>query len=39
MNYSWIGDAKTESPVPGTQFATFEDNDSIGFGLRVGYSF
>lgn len=39
MNYSWIGDAETESPVPGTQFATFEDNDSIGFGLRVGYSF
>jgi long-subunit fatty acid transport protein len=44
INYSWIGDAETEAPslpgVPaGTQFATFEDNDSIGFGLRVGYSF
>jgi long-subunit fatty acid transport protein len=43
INYSWIGDAETEAPSlvapAGTQFATFEDNDSIGFGLRVGYSF
>jgi long-subunit fatty acid transport protein len=40
VSYSWIGDAETEAPGPSTaQFSSFEDNDSIGFGLRVGYSF
>lgn len=44
VSYSWIGEAQTEAPSalgapPGTQFANFADNNALGFGLRVGYSF
>jgi long-chain fatty acid transport protein len=42
INYTWIGDAETQAPNPfplGTQFSSFTDNDAIGVGLRVGYSF
>jgi long-subunit fatty acid transport protein len=40
ISYSWIGNAETEAPfAAGTQFSSFENNDSIGFGLEVGYSF
>lgn len=43
-SYTWIGDAQTEAPAsvggtPGDQFAEFEDNHALGFGLRIGYSF
>ena len=43
VNYTFIGDATTEAPTPpfpaGTTFANFNDNNALGFGLRVGYSF
>ena len=43
-SYTWVGDAQTEAPfsvggTPGDQFAVFEDNTAIAFGLRIGYSF
>lgn len=42
INYTLVGDAITQAPQPfpdGTTFANFNDNDAIGFGLRVGYTF
>jgi long-chain fatty acid transport protein len=42
INYTWIGDAETQAPDPapiGTQFSSFRNNDAIGVGLRIGYSF
>jgi long-chain fatty acid transport protein len=42
VSYIWIGDAKTEAPAPapeGTTLANFEDNNAIGVGFKVGFSF
>ena len=45
VSYSFLGDAVTETPrsltggVGDQQYSSFEDNDSIAVGLRVGYSF
>lgn len=43
--YVWIGDAETEAPpalvggASGVPLGSFEDNDAVSFGIRVGYSF
>lgn len=44
VSYTFVGDARTEAPSSlgapaGTEFARFDDNDAIGVGLRIGYSF
>lgn len=44
VSYIWIGDAKTEAPgapgVPaGTTLANFENNNAVGVGFKVGFSF
>jgi len=45
VQYSWIGDATTETPaaltggVEGVPFANFQDNTTTAAGIRIGYSF
>lgn len=39
VNYTLLGDAIAETGTPDTARATFEDNDSYGFGVRVAYRF
>ncbi len=40
VNYSWIGDAETESPITaGTTLGDFQDNSALGVGIRIGYNF
>jgi long-subunit fatty acid transport protein len=42
VNYTWIGEAETQAPQPfpdGTQFSSFQDNEALSLGLRVGFNF
>lgn len=39
INYSKLGDALAETGTPDTARASFEDNDSVGVGVRIAYSF
>lgn len=44
VSYAKIGNARTEAPAaigapPGTTLGDFRDNDLLGFGLRIGFSF
>ena len=48
VRYTWIGDAKAQDgtyylPVPGASEmgyqADFDDNNAIGYGLKIGYRF
>lgn len=36
VNYTWIGDAKTRL---GAATTSFKNNDAVGVGVKVGYSF
>lgn len=39
VRYTDLGDAFAETGTPDVGRASFEDNDAISFGLRVGFSF
>jgi len=39
LNYTLVGDAQPETGTPDTARAIFNDNDSLGFGIKVGFSF
>ena len=39
VNYTKLGDATPEIGTPDTAVASFTDNSSVGFGLKVGWSF
>lgn len=43
MNYTWLGDAKAQTPDPDshepTGRAQMQDNDAFSLGMRVGFSF
>lgn len=38
-SYVWLGDARPETGTPDIERARFTDNDTVGFGLRIGYRF
>jgi long-subunit fatty acid transport protein len=39
INYTKLGDAQPETGTPDTARADFTDNTSVGFGLRVAFTF
>jgi len=39
VNYTKVGDAQPETGTPDTARASFTGNDSIGIGIKVGFSF
>jgi long-chain fatty acid transport protein len=42
VKYFWLGDAKAQSGAQfgtDTSVATFEDNDALAYGLKIGYRF
>ncbi|MGV6813349.1 MAG: OmpP1/FadL family transporter [Brevirhabdus sp.] len=39
INYTKLGDAQPETGTPDTARASFTGNDSLGFGIKVGFSF
>jgi long-chain fatty acid transport protein len=39
INYTMLGDAQPETGTPDVARANFTDNDSLGIGIRVGFSF
>lgn len=39
INYTMLGDAQPETGTPDTARADFTDNDALGVGVRVGFSF
>lgn len=39
INYTKLGDALAETGTPDQNRATFEDNDSVGVGVRIAYKF
>ncbi len=39
INYTKVGDARPETDTPDTARATMTDNDLIGVGVKVGWSF
>lgn len=39
INYTRLGDAQPETGTPDTARANFTDNDSVGIGVRVAYTF
>lgn len=39
INYTWLGDAQPETGTPDTARANMIDNNSLGVGVKVGWSF
>ena len=39
VNYTQLGDASPETGTPDVARADFSDNDAVGFGLRLDYTF
>ena len=39
INYTRVGDARPETGTPDVERASFEDNDAIGLGFKVGFRF
>ncbi len=39
VNYTVLGDARAETGTPDSARARFRDNDAVGFGVKVAYSF
>lgn len=39
VNYTWLGDAKAKTGTPPAARAKMEDNNALGVGMRVGFSF
>jgi long-chain fatty acid transport protein len=39
VNYTKVGDAQPETGTPDTARASMEGNTSVGFGLKVAYTF
>lgn len=39
INYTRLGDATPETGTPDVARASMEDNDAIGIGIKIGYSF
>ncbi len=42
VSYAWIGNAQTEAPAPfpdGLALADFKDNNLLGIGVKIGFSF
>ena len=37
VNYTWIGDANTQTPTPA--ISSFTDNSAIGVGMKIGVTF
>lgn len=39
IRYTWLGDARPETGTPDTARGSFDDNDAVSIGIRVGYHF